>query len=516
MYFQQSRQSLLENTAREMKAVASQAEREILLWLKEQLYELRVFSGSYLLSEGLERYGQSQMAEDGGLEEVVSSLGSYLSLVRDQYSHYRSLLVFDNKGQLILQEPGEQVEAVLPPDWPAQLGEKRAIVGDFHREESDGEPVLMLGVPVASANDGMLGVLAVEAQPTELRKTLHSLLSQSENRESGARLMLVDGRGKVVLDAAGDIHGEAGEKWSLPFPRNDARDLTRYRNNQGKDVVGLLLPVPGSSWAVLMEKPRDHLFAHIERTRNMAVLVVVGIVAMIGGIAWLLAREIIAPLGELTAAAREVATGNLDVAISVRRKDELGFASSVFNDMVGQLRRSRERLEKLSTTDFLTRLPNRAAILDALSGMLKRYQRYSRVFSLLMIDVDHFKTINDRYGHVAGDEVLRHVANILKEQMREVDIIGRYGGEEFIALLDETDGESALVVAERIRNEIAATGIDIRGNLLNITVSIGVAEAGPGDDHADSLIDRADKAMYLAKQKGRNRVELTGASRCDS
>ncbi len=516
MYFQQSRQALLDNTAREMKAVTSQAEREILLWLKEQLYELRVFSGSYLLSEGLERYSQPRVASDDGLDEVVSSLRSYLSLVRDQYNHYRRLVVFDNEGQLIVQQPVDEPGAHLPPDWTAQLVRKRAIVGDFHREGGDGPLALMLGVPVASANDGMLGVLAVEAQPVELRKTLHSLLSQSENRESGARLMLIDARGKVVLDAAGDIQGRANEKWSLPFPWNDARELTRYRNNQGKDVVGLLLPVSGTSWAVLMEKPRDHLFAYIERTRNMAVLVVAAIVAMIGGIAWLLAREIIVPLGELTAAAREVAAGNLDVAISVRRKDELGFASSVFNDMVGQLRRSRERLEKLSTTDFLTGLPNRAAVLDALSGMLKRYQRYSRGFSLLMIDVDHFKTINDGHGHVAGDEVLRHVASILKKQMREVDVIGRYGGEEFIALLDETDGESALVVAERIRNEIAASGIDIQGSPLNITVSIGIAEAIAEDESADSLIDRADKAMYAAKQKGRNRIELAGAPRCES
>ena len=516
MYFQQSRQALLDNTAREMKAVASQAEREILLWLKEQLFELRVFSGSYLLSEALESYRQPRAAEDVRSEEVVNSLGSYLSLVRDQYSYYRKLLVFDNDGQLIVHEPLDEPGALLPPDWLAQLGEKRAVLGDFHREGSDGQPALMLGVPVASANDGMLGVLAVEVQPLELEKTLYSLLSESENRGSGTRLMLVDARGMVVLDAAGGSEDETGRKWRVPFPRNDVRDLIRYRNSQGKDVVGLLLPVSGSSWAVLMEKPRDYLFAHIERTRNMAVLVVAGIVAMIGGIAWLLAREIIAPLGELTAAAREVAKGNLDVSIRVRRKDELGFASTVFNDMVGQLRYSRERLEKLSTTDFLTGLPNRAAILDALSGMLKRYQRYSRVFSLLMIDVDHFKSINDKYGHVAGDEVLRHLASMLREQMREVDVIGRYGGEEFIALLDETDGESALVVAERLRTEIAALGIDIQGNPTHITVSIGIAEAEQEDKSADGLIDRADKAMYLAKQNGRNRAELAGVSRRDS
>ncbi len=508
MYFQQSRQALLDNTAREMKAVASQAERETLLWLKEHLYELRVFSGSYLLSEAMGNYRRLQLEGEENPQDVTDELKSYLSLVRDKYSYYSKLLVFDNQGQLIVQEPEDQEEAALPDDWQAQLESKHAVMGEFHREDSTGQPLLMLGVPITSENDNVEGVLAAEIQPVELLITLRSLLSKNENKGSGARLMLIDSQGEVVLDATDENRGETGGKWKLALPPDEARGLAPYRNSQGKDVLGLLMPVPGTSWAVLMEKPRDLLFTDIERVRNMAVLVVAGIVALIGGIAWLLAREIIKPLGELTAAAREVAKGNLDVTIELRRKDELGFASSVFNDMVGQLRRSRERLEKLSNTDFLTRLPNRAATLEALSGMLKRCQRYSRVFSLLMIDVDHFKSINDRLGHVAGDEVLRQVASILREQMREVDIIGRYGGEEFIALLDETDEESAQVAAERIRRAIASSEITYQGSPLHVTVSIGIAVAEAGNDDAESLIDRADKAMYHAKQNGRDRFEL--------
>ncbi len=512
MYFHQSRQMLLDNTAREMKAVASQAEREVLLWLKEQLYELRVFAGTYLLSGALEGYYRSRSAQGQVSAEVANSMSTYLSTVHAQYDHYRRLLVFDNEGHLIVQEPSDGAGAGLPPDWMQQLASGRVVRGRFIVRQDGGEAALLLGVPVASANDGLLGILAVEVGLEELRNTWHELVFSAGKRESATHLLLIDGQGMVVLDAA--EKGMKAVRYSSA--RQKGGSLRRYRNPGGVDVMGLLLPVSGERWKVAVEKPRQRLFADVERNRNMAVLAVLGILVLVGLLAWRLARGIIVPLGQLTASANEVAEGNLDVEIPVGRRDELGFASSVFNDMVRQLRRGREHLEKLSTTDFLTRLPNRAAIVEALSGMLGRYRRYSRAFSLLMIDVDHFKAVNDRYGHVAGDEVLRHVASILREQMREVDIIGRYGGEEFVALLDETDGESALVVAERIRAEIAASGMVYRESRIDITVSIGIAEAEPGDELADSIIDRADSAMYLAKRNGRNRSELAGKARSGS
>jgi diguanylate cyclase (GGDEF)-like protein len=125
-----------------------------------------------------------------------------------------------------------------------------------------------------------------------------------------------------------------------------------------------------------------------------------------------------------------------------------------------------------------------------------------------MLDIDHFKTINDRHGHLAGDQVLREVSRILLDEMRQVDLVGRFGGEEFMMLLDETRAETALVVAERIRHAIAATPIPWEGVLIRVTASFGIVEVLNGSESIEELVERVDKAMYQAKQRGRNRTVL--------
>jgi diguanylate cyclase (GGDEF)-like protein len=131
-------------------------------------------------------------------------------------------------------------------------------------------------------------------------------------------------------------------------------------------------------------------------------------------------------------------------------------------------------------------------------------------FSLcvMMIDVDHFKKYNDNYGHLIGDKVLKLVAQILKDSVRVVDLVSRYGGEEFSVLLVKTPMDGALQVAERIRQKVEEQQIDVAGKKTSVTVSIGVAELNPGFKDAESFIDFADHALYQAKEEGRNRVCL--------
>ena len=510
IYFQQSKQALLENTAHELKAAVSQVERESLLWLKEQMYEIRVFSSSYLLSDALTAYYRPVDTGDGqsdtSLADPVQAMTSYLSLVRNQYSQYKKLLVFSNEGKLIVQEPANGDSVSLPGDWLQQLNTRQMIIGDFYGRDKGPGTTLMLGVAVSSGNDGLLGILGAEVFPHALLDVMQSILAESEDRGTNAVLSLITDDGRVLLSTAAAGEPGARDRRDLPVLLSNPGQLVTYERSDGVTVVGMLAPVPDYPWAVLMEKRRGALFADIERMRNLTLLVVLGMVSIIGFFAWWLARGIVAPLHELTEAARQVADDNLDVQIAVRRRDELGFASKVFNDMVRQLKQSRDRLELLSTIDSLTQLPNRKAVMEAFSAALMRYQRHPRAFSLLMIDIDHFKVINDDHGHLAGDEVLRHVASLLREQTRQVDAVGRYGGEEFLALLDETDREAARQVAERIRTVIANSSVRYQEKEMRVTVSIGVAEIIGPDETREQLIDRADKAMYQAKQQGRNRV----------
>lgn len=177
-------------------------------------------------------------------------------------------------------------------------------------------------------------------------------------------------------------------------------------------------------------------------------------------------------------------------------------------DLQAQLMMAREELRVQATHDCLTGLLNRGAIFDSLNGELSRASREPGPVSVLMCDVDRFKTINDTHGHQSGDEILREAARRMKATVRAYDLVGRYGGEEFLILLPRCDAEGAERQAERLREAFAAEPFSARGVFLPVTCSFGVASrerAQPGDDEA--LIREADTALYAAKEKGRNRVE---------
>jgi diguanylate cyclase (GGDEF)-like protein len=171
------------------------------------------------------------------------------------------------------------------------------------------------------------------------------------------------------------------------------------------------------------------------------------------------------------------------------------------------LRAAKERAEALARTDELTGLNNRRAFLEQGSRLLNQAKRFNHPISLIMLDVDYFKRINDTYGHAIGDSVLKSLAEILKSAIREVDLIGRLGGEEFALILPETGLADAVTFAERLRALIANTGLACMNGEVTITASFGIASYAEDDSSLDMLTRKADEALYRAKQNGRNRVE---------
>lgn len=164
-----------------------------------------------------------------------------------------------------------------------------------------------------------------------------------------------------------------------------------------------------------------------------------------------------------------------------------------------------EKLHVQATVDSLTQIKNRATFDEFLNKSIKAYRESGESLSLIIADIDHFKDVNDNYGHVVGDRVLEAMAVKLKVSLRSADFISRYGGEEFGVVLLKTNLASAIVVAENMRNAVETTVFSVEGNKLRITVSFGCAEISEGDT-ADSLIKKADKQLYLAKKAGRNIV----------
>lgn len=184
-------------------------------------------------------------------------------------------------------------------------------------------------------------------------------------------------------------------------------------------------------------------------------------------------------------------------------------------DLERSLRAANEENLRLSRTDALTGVFNRRYLMDQLRSELERSKRYKHPLSLMLCDVDHFKKVNDTYGHQTGDEVLIEFAKNLRQSLRETDWIARYGGEEFVVVLPETDLEGAELVAERCRALVAGTPIRTSTEVLNITASFGVSGWQPGmpdDLILDKLIAAADVGVYSSKSGGRNRVTVQFAN----
>ena len=197
--------------------------------------------------------------------------------------------------------------------------------------------------------------------------------------------------------------------------------------------------------------------------------------------------------------------------------DDVEFANTVVNAAVAAIKRAQalestradnRRLEALATTDPLTRLLNRRALLERLSREVDRAKRYESKLTLLLLDVDHFKRINDERGHLVGDGVLRQIGALIEASVRTVDIAARYGGEEFVLILPETSQDGGIIFAERLRESIERYPFDASAEEpLHLTASIGVATfPSPRVESTEDLFARADEALYRAKSSGRNQV----------
>ncbi len=179
-------------------------------------------------------------------------------------------------------------------------------------------------------------------------------------------------------------------------------------------------------------------------------------------------------------------------------------AGLLFGYMLAHIKVLSEQLSTIAYTDSLTHIYNRLHFAHFLDSEIDKVKRYGGTFSIIFFDLDYFKDVNDNFGHLAGDEVLEKITEIVAKANRSADIFARYGGEEFIILTPETSLSGALVHAERLRNDIEQYEFQGVGH---ISSSFGVTEFNAEKDDVDSLLERADKALYMAKEYGRNRVE---------
>lgn len=271
---------------------------------------------------------------------------------------------------------------------------------------------------------------------------------------------------------------------------------------------------------LILERLRPVSLAEIESGRqqerswrknlNLFLPLVLGfgvVIAVLIGLS--LARSILVPVRELETASRQLAEGKLSHRVGELSRDELGDLARAFNVMAQRLEHNHQTLENLSSIDYLTGLANVREFYRLFHEEARRAKRYDHEFSLLILDIDHFKQINDTYGHQVGDLVLQEFGGRLGDLVRSSDHVARIGGDEFAVILTETAAEAAWELGSRIHQffeeyEVECPGLS--GSRISSTVSVGLASY-PGDAHkANDLFAAADQALYLAKQGGRNRI----------
>jgi diguanylate cyclase (GGDEF)-like protein len=260
-------------------------------------------------------------------------------------------------------------------------------------------------------------------------------------------------------------------------------------------------------WLVLGMTPVEEVFQPISVLKNEVYAISIVSLLVITGLMWWLMQRHLKPLVIATGQLRKMVFEGAPLhELTVERNDEIGDLFQSFNKLQTEVRLSHEALETQARKDFLTGLSNRRYFIEQAEAALAISERYARPLSVFMLDIDHFKKINDTYGHQVGDEVLRHLSEIMQEALREVDIIGRLGGEEFAVLLPETTLDNAMKAAERLREKVNLGAVLLTSGLpLHFTVSIGVAVLNSKGLNIDTLLNFADEALYEAKRE-RNKV----------
>jgi diguanylate cyclase (GGDEF)-like protein len=515
-FYDMTYRAMAEKTRQRFIDSSGKVEREMDLWLAERQHDLHVFANSFILIDNLTGYLDTKGADaskhegDQGLSPV-KKISGYLDLVRNKFADYKRLAVFDGEGREVAASDAdtEDTPFQLPADWKAKIANDKAFIGEVTFKTDKSIPLAVIGIPLVSdRTDRQLGVLAVQISLQGLLPILGTAFSGGDVGPWAVHLVQKDGR--LVLAVASPEGQEetalsAGQKLQL-----FTHPLQLENFNNKKWIVGFAMAFKNLPWGLVITESYDYVYADVIRTRDQIILTAILFTLIIGLGASIVVRQIIQPLKALTGGVLRVAEGELDISLDVIRNDELGIVTGMFNEMVVRLQQNKQELERLAVTDVLTRLANRKQIMTVLNTHIENYRRYGNEFSLLMVDIDNFKMINDTHGHLVGDSVLVQVAQIFNKLLRTMDVAGRYGGEEFLIILGQTDIRKAMLTAERIRKAVEQYPFVYQDVELHITISAGVAGIKSVRDTDNSLIGRADTALYEAKGKGRNRVVLSG------
>ena len=418
-----------------------------------------------------------ERAEKETLQQELDALLSELPETVENYGDYPKLL--DNTSRILT--------LILSQSVSGSVDQDNASPASVSRGNIDGEMQEQLELLCHRISALLLELLGQLSIPQKERVTARKLIKQMEQGFDWQQL-------PVIIDNVVDLILK-----TLVVRQEDFENYLESLNLQLVDIQGFLI------------ESRDNQKAHQESSHNLDAVVRNDV------------SKVELSLSQAESLDQLKTTVRLQLADIVKAMDHYRSEQEVREQQAGtrmeQLQQKLETMEEQSQrmqahleeqriraiTDPLTALPNRAAYNEKVEQEFSRQRRYQHPLSLVVCDLDHFKRINDGYGHLAGDKVLRLVARLISDRLRDTDFIARYGGEEFVVLLPETSVDKSKEVVEEVRKAIADSPFNFGGEPVQITMSFGITEAREGDESHDVVFQRADDALYQAKQQGRNR-----------
>ncbi len=518
-------------------ASARLSEREVAARIQQDMANTAAALADRLDTDMFERYREIKILSNmRPLETIWESdpamLRSVLNQLQGSMKHFAWIGFARPDGTVAAATQGMlEGASVAARPW-FKDGLTGPAVGDVHealllakllQAQPSNEPDRFVDIsfPVRTADNRLLGVLGAHLAFRWAEGLRQSALGAKSDTEVSVltregKVLLGTGIGTTPFSAARIASMVQGVSGSFVDAQQGRRMLTAFAVADGEQDY------PGLGWIVVAQQ--DSAVAFASANRLAATIIGLGglvLLVCIALAAWLAAR-ISRPLAALTRAADEIGRdprvtmlprqrGSLEVLqlsgalrALLRR---LGSQEQRFVAFSQQHEQDIAALRELADTDPLTGLLNRRSFL-AVADVALESARSLGGLGILMADIDHFKLVNDTYGHAAGDAVIRHVALIFGGALRAHDRVARFGGEEFVALLQDTNEEAMMALAERIRGTIGTAEVEFEGQKIAITVSLGAALAQDRDRDVDEIIERADLGLYEAKNSGRNRVAL--------
>jgi diguanylate cyclase (GGDEF)-like protein len=503
------------------RVVLHEGHERLAQWYAQREVDLETFAQSRVALESFPQLASDAHSHAGA--RAREEVWTYLAYVLERFPQFETLFVLDGEGDTLVWV-GRELE--LPPELRRELAViAEPAVSGVRRVGTQRIQVASAPVDDAGAGLSLHALLQLGAIASQL---------DSDVLGGSGALYVVAPDGSVLLGTPGADLLERHER-PLP-PAGTARAAADYIRPTGEHVVGSAVRFGRFGLTLVVEEPYDEAFAPVVSVIREILAINLAVVAVFSTFAFWVARSIVRPILALSDGALRIAGGETDVVIPGRhRDDETGVLTRAFHEMTVRLKRKQEELEEktieiedanhrliaqneelqrvndvfeqLSITDDLTKLHNHRFFQEHLPREMSRATRTAEPLSLILIDIDDFKRLNDRYGHSVGDAVLRRVADVMSAEVRDMDLLARYGGEEFALLASKTTLEGAAALAEKLCLAVSQARFSLVAldgpATIHVTVSGGVSTYR-GDEKA--LFNEADRALYRAKESGKDCV----------